>query len=68
MLQSYLYRTEEDARAIMKIPARIRLCKGAYDKPAEVADPEKRMSTNYVRVMQMLLMNHHDCNARSKDD
>src|SRR5204863_9445143 len=37
VLQSYLYRTMDDAREVLKIPARIRLCKGAYDEPASVA-------------------------------
>jgi proline dehydrogenase len=56
VLQSYLYRTEEDARDLLKIPARIRLCKGAYDEPAEVAYPDKKdVDANYVRVMQLLL-------------
>src|SRR5215510_181156 len=56
VLQSYLYRTEKDARELLKIPARIRLCKGAYDEPPEVAYPNKRdVDDNYVRVMQMLL-------------
>jgi len=56
VLQSYLYRTAEDARELLKIPARIRLCKGAYDEPAEVAFPEKKdVDANYVKVMQMLL-------------
>ncbi|HEX3145818.1 MAG TPA: proline dehydrogenase family protein [Pyrinomonadaceae bacterium] len=56
VLQSYLYRTEADARELLKIPARIRLCKGAYDEPAEVAFPEKKdVDANYVKVMQMLL-------------
>ena len=56
VLQSYLYRTEEDARELLKIPARIRLCKGAYDEPASVAYPEKKdVDANYVRLMQMLL-------------
>ena len=56
VLQSYLYRTEADARELLKIPARIRLCKGAYDEPAEVAYPDKKdVDANYVRVMQMLL-------------
>ena len=56
VLQSYLYRTEEDARELLKIPARIRLCKGAYDEPAEVAYPDKKdVDANYIRVMQMLL-------------
>src|SRR5580765_5709623 len=56
VLQSYLYRTEQDARELLKIPARIRLCKGAYDEPADVAYPEKKdVDANYVKVMQMLL-------------
>ena len=56
VLQSYLYRTEQDARELLKIPARIRLCKGAYDEPAEVAYPDKKdVDANYVRVMQLLL-------------
>ena len=55
-LQSYLYRTMEDARALLKIPARIRICKGAYHEPPEVAYPNKKdVDDNYVRVMQLLL-------------
>ena len=56
VLQSYLYRTMDDARTMLKIPARIRLCKGAYHEPAEVAYPQKKdVDENYVRVMQLLL-------------
>jgi proline dehydrogenase len=56
VLQSYLYRTMDDARELVKIPARIRLCKGAYNEPPEVAYPNKKdVDDNYVRVMQLLL-------------
>ncbi|HMH42552.1 MAG TPA: proline dehydrogenase family protein [Pyrinomonadaceae bacterium] len=56
VLQSYLRRTMDDARELLKIPARIRLCKGAYDEPPSVAYPDKKdVDDNYVRVMQMLL-------------
>ena len=56
VLQSYLYRTMDDARALLKIPARIRICKGAYNEPADVAYPNKKdVDDNYVRVMQLLL-------------
>jgi proline dehydrogenase len=56
VVQSYLYRTKEDVASLLKIPARIRLCKGAYNEPAEVAYPEKKdTDDNYVRVMKMLL-------------
>jgi proline dehydrogenase len=55
-LQSYLYRTMDDARALAKIPARIRICKGAYNEPPEVAYPDKKdVDDNYIRVMQLLL-------------
>lgn len=56
VVQSYLYRTEADARDLLKIPARIRLCKGAYDEPPEVAYADKKdVDDNYVRVMKLLL-------------
>src|SRR5438105_6200018 len=55
VLQSYLYRTMDDARALLQIPARIRICKGAYNEPPEVAYPDKKdVDDNYVRVMQLL--------------
>jgi proline dehydrogenase len=56
VLQSYLYRTMDDARDLLRIPARIRLCKGAYNEPPEVAYPDKKdVDQNYIRVMQVLL-------------
>ena len=56
VVQSYLYRTLDDVRDLLKIPARIRLCKGAYDEPAEVAYPDKKdVDANYVRAMQEML-------------
>jgi proline dehydrogenase len=56
VLQSYLRRTYRDAEELLKIPARIRICKGAYNEPPEVAFPDKKdVDDNYVRVMQLLL-------------
>ncbi len=56
VLQSYLRRTEQDVRDMLAIPARIRLCKGAYNEPPEVAFPDKRdVDENYVRCMRLLL-------------
>jgi proline dehydrogenase len=56
VLQSYLRRTFADAQELTKIPARIRICKGAYNEPPEVAFPDKKdVDDNYVRVMQLLL-------------
>ena len=56
VLQSYLYRTFADAQELIKIPARIRICKGAYLEPPEVAFPDKKdVDANYIKVMQLLL-------------
>jgi proline dehydrogenase len=56
VLQSYLFRTYADAAELVKIPARIRICKGAYHEPPEVAFPDKKdVDANYVKVMQLLL-------------
>ena len=56
VLQSYLYRTLSDAKELVKLPARIRICKGAYNEPPEVAFAEKKdVDANYIKVMQVLL-------------
>jgi len=61
----------DDARDLLKIPARIRLCKGAYNEPPEVAYPDKKdVDANYVRVMRVLLRADlsWNCDPRSEDD
>ncbi len=41
VLQSYLYRTEADARKLLASGTKIRLVKGAYQEPADKAFPKK---------------------------
>lgn len=56
VVQAYLYRTEKDVEELLQIGARIRLCKGAYKEPPEVAFPRKAdVDANYVKLMRMLL-------------
>jgi proline dehydrogenase len=56
VVQSYLRRTYDDVQELLKIPARIRLCKGAYNEPPEVAFPDKKdVDENYIRLMRVLL-------------
>jgi len=56
VLQSYLRRTEHDLTDLLRVGARIRLCKGAYQEPATVAFPRKSdVDANYVRCMERLL-------------
>jgi proline dehydrogenase len=58
VVQSYMRRTEEDVKGLLAAGCRLRLCKGAYKEPPELAFPEKReVDANYVRVMQQILPN-----------
>jgi proline dehydrogenase len=56
VIQSYLYRSESDINQLLGVGCRIRLCKGAYKEPVDVAYPRKTdADANYVRLMRMLL-------------
>ena len=56
VIQSYLYRSETDVQELLGVGCRIRLCKGAYKEPPDVAYPGKKdVDFNYVRLMKMLL-------------
>ncbi|MEC3997387.1 proline dehydrogenase family protein [Actinacidiphila sp. DG2A-62] len=55
VLQSYLFRTEDDARALAVDGSRVRLVKGAYKEPASVAYQDKReVDKAYVRALRIL--------------
>ncbi len=56
VLQSYLRRTAADVDAMIALRARVRLCKGAYKEPEDVAFPKKSdVDANYVACMERLL-------------
>lgn len=56
VLQSYLRRTAADVDAMIALGARVRLCKGAYKEPADIAFPDKQgVDANYVSCMERLL-------------
>lgn len=56
VFQSYLYRTEDDVRAVLAEGAHIRLCKGAYAEPPEVAFPKKQdVDANYDKLTAMIM-------------
>jgi proline dehydrogenase len=60
VLQSYLYRTDDDAARAARERVRVRLCKGAYKEPPEVAYPEKKdVDAAYVRAMHVLMRDGH---------
>ncbi len=54
--QAYLYRSEADIDQLIEEGARVRLCKGAYAEPAEVAFPRKAdVDANYFNLARRLL-------------
>lgn len=56
VIQSYLRRTEEDVRQLVAEGAWVRLCKGAYMEPPELAFAEKRKTdVSFVQLMQKML-------------
>jgi proline dehydrogenase len=56
VIQAYLYRSGADIERLLAQGIRIRLCKGAYQEPPNVAFPDKAdVDRNFVRLMQVLL-------------
>ena len=56
VIQAYLYRSEDDMRALAAEGAFVRLCKGAYHEPSDRAFPDKSdVDANFVRLAQMYL-------------
>ncbi|GGV31883.1 proline dehydrogenase family protein [Streptomyces griseoflavus] len=56
VIQAYLFRTEEDARRLAAAGSRVRLVKGAYKEPAEVALQQKHeIDKAYVRILRTLM-------------
>jgi proline dehydrogenase len=60
VLQSDLYRSEEDLRRVNALGARIRLVKGAYREPKSVAYQKKTdVDAAYARMMKVLITDGH---------
>lgn len=69
VLQAYLCRTPADAESMIALGVSVRLCKGAYSEPPEIAYPEKRpVDLAYVRLARRLLEAGHDPAFATHDD
>jgi proline dehydrogenase len=56
VLQAYLHRTEADCRDLAYEGSRVRLCKGAYKEPANVAFQSRpEVDKSFVRCMKVLM-------------
>jgi len=56
VIQSYLYRSADDVEHLIKLGASVRLVKGAYNEPPEVAYPKKADTDDaFIRLTDRLL-------------
>lgn len=56
VIQSYLYRSEADIRNLAASGTPVRLCKGAYKEPPEIAFPKKKdVDRNYDLLVCLLI-------------
>jgi proline dehydrogenase len=69
VLQAYLYRTESDAERLLGEGIRIRLCKGAYKEPPEIAFPQKKdVDANYLKLAQRMMTSGVFCGIATHDE
>jgi proline dehydrogenase len=62
VIQAYLFRSEADLCELVKDDTRVRLCKGAYKEPPQIAFPKKSdVDANYDHLAEILL----DCSAQA---
>jgi proline dehydrogenase len=56
VIQAYLFRSEKDIEDLIANGIRVRLCKGAYQEPAEIAFPRKAdVDASFIKLAEMLL-------------
>jgi proline dehydrogenase len=69
VLQAYLFRTADDARRLVEQGIRIRLCKGAYKEPADIAFADKAdVDRNYSELMMYLGASGVFCGMATHDE
>jgi proline dehydrogenase len=56
VIQAYLYRSQADIEQLLADGIRVRLCKGAYNEPPDVAFPRKtEVDANFLKLAKMLV-------------
>ena len=57
VLQAYLYRSEDDLAGLLPLRPNLRIVKGAYLEPAEIAYPRKAdVDATYIRLVEASLL------------
>lgn len=67
-LQAYLHRTAADLESVLQRPGKIRLVKGAYAAPPDLAKPRgAELDESYRQLMERLLTSGHSCSIATHD-
>ena len=69
VIQAYLYRTEKDIEELDAYHPNLRLVKGAYKEPREVAFPEKKdVDENFKKIIKKHMQNGNYTAVATHDD
>jgi proline dehydrogenase len=69
VIQSYLRRSEEDVGELARRGAPVRLCKGAYKEPAQLAFQKKQeINDSYVKLLEILMDSESPVGIATHDD
>ncbi|MFF2588228.1 proline dehydrogenase family protein [Peribacillus butanolivorans] len=69
VIQAYLYRTEKDIEELNAYNPNLRLVKGAYKEPREIAFPEKiDVDNNFKKIIKKHLLNGNYTAVATHDD
>lgn len=69
VLQAYLKRTKQDVERMCELNARVRICKGAYKEPAEIAYQDMpTIRERFLEYMQMLITESRYPGIATHDD
>ena len=69
VLQAYMFRTEADAERLLEQGVRIRLCKGAYKEPSDIAFPAKAdVDANYLKLAKRMITSPVFCGIATHDE
>lgn len=69
VVQAYLYRTVDDLQDLDAYDPNLRIVKGAYKEPAEVAFPDKKdVDQNFKNLIQIHMLSGHYTAVATHDD
>jgi proline dehydrogenase len=69
VLQSYLRRTQSDIEQLINERARVRLCKGIYHEPEDIAFPQHdEVNENFTSCLRLLLSNRMHVGIATHDN